>query len=396
MGGSKARRDGGGAAGRELEPESAGEMPESAPQEGVNSDRQPIRDTEPPASLDAPTERKIPAMIPDWATDPGATGPAITYADELSPIDPLDADSDGEEEATSEASEVAPRIWEIARDACEMASGPGENAPPVEEDAPGAGDVARNHLRGLVEALIFVSDRPIRATELAKATAAPLKEIKELLGSMVDEYSGRGIQLGEVAGGWIFRTNPAYAPFVRDLTKQKPVKLTRAQIETLAILAYRQPITRPEIDDIRGVDSGPVLKVLLERELIKILGKKDEPGRPLIYGTTPHFLEFFGLKALRDMPTLREFTELNEDSQRVVERELGEVLASRDPAEGHYESPSLVPESGEVRREFARPPEDALAATDERPTIPLPEDPEDGGVDLDWSTQKGSNDEPAP
>ena len=101
--------------------------------------------------------------------------------------------------------------------------------------------------------------------------------------------------------------------------------MTRAQLETLAIVAYRQPLTRPEIDDIRGVDSGPVLKTLLDRDLIKILGKKDEPGRPLLYGTTPSFLEFFGLKALKDLPNLREFTELSDDSRRVFDREMAEA-----------------------------------------------------------------------
>src|SRR6185436_6507593 len=135
------------------------------------------------------------------------------------------------------------------------------------------------------------------------------------------DFQTRGIQLDEVAGGWIFRTHPIYAPFVRDLTKQRPVRLSRAQIETLAILGYRQPITRPEIDEIRGVDCGPVLKTLLERDLVKILGKKDEPGRPILYGTTQSFLEFFGLKSLKDLPTLKEFTELSEDSRRVVEKE---------------------------------------------------------------------------
>ena len=197
--------------------------------------------------------------------------------------------------------------------------------PPAEEPA-SIGEISREHLKGLLEALIFASDKPIRAADLAKSASAPLKDVKLLLAILKNDYSTRGVQLDEVAGGWIFRTNAAYAPFVRDLTKQKPVKLTRAQIETLAILAYRQPITRPEIDEIRGVDSGPVLKLLLDRDLVKILGKKDEPGRPLLYGTTAQFLEFFGLKSLKELPTLREFTELNEDSRRVVERELGDVL----------------------------------------------------------------------
>jgi segregation and condensation protein B len=184
--------------------------------------------------------------------------------------------------------------------------------------------VSRQHLKGLVEALVFVSDRPVKTAELAKAASAEAKLVKELLAELVAEYRPRGVHLDEVAGGWAFRTSAAYAPFVRDLATQKPVRLTRAQIETLAIVAYRQPITRPETDDIRGVDSGPVLKLLLERDLVRILGRKDEPGRPVLYGTTTAFLELFGLKSLKDLPTLREFTDLNEDSRRVVERELGE------------------------------------------------------------------------
>ena len=192
------------------------------------------------------------------------------------------------------------------------------------------GGVSRQHLKGLLESLVFVSDKPIKAGDLAKAASAPIKEVQELLVELKAEFAHRGVLLDEVAGGWVFRTNAAFSPFVRDLTKQKPVKMSRAQLETLAILAYRQPITRPEIDEIRGVDSGATLKMLLERELVRILGKKDEPGRPLLYGTTPQFLEFFGLKSLKDMPTLKEFTELNEDSLRVVERELGELGEPQD------------------------------------------------------------------
>jgi segregation and condensation protein B len=101
----------------------------------------------------------------------------------------------------------------------------------------------------------------------------------------------------------------------------KPMRLTRAALETLAIVAYRQPITRPEIEDLRGVDSGAVTKALLERKLIRILGKKDEPGRPLLYGTSKEFLELFNLRDLTQLPTLREFQELSEESRRIVEEE---------------------------------------------------------------------------
>ncbi len=207
-----------------------------------------------------------------------------------------------------------------------------DKAEPNQTETPD--DVSRTHLKGLLEALVFASDKPIKSGELAKSAAAHAKLVKELLGELKAEYHERGIQLDEVAGGWVFRTSAAYAPFIRDMTKQKPVRLTRAQVETLAIIAYRQPITRPEVDDIRGVDSGPVLKLLLERDLVRIMGKKDEPGRPLLYGSTNAFLEFFGLRSLKDLPTLSEFTELSEDSRRVVERELGDVLDHTQPSEG--------------------------------------------------------------
>ena len=210
----------------------------------------------------------------------------------------------------------------------------------------------RKHLRGLLEALVFASDSPITPKELGKLASAPQKLVKELLAELQGDYATRGMHLDEVAGGWVFRTSPQYAPFVRDLTKQKPVRLTRAQVETLAIIAYRQPITRPEIEDIRGVDAGAVVKLLLDRDLVRILGKKDEPGRPLIFGTTTNFLTFFGLKSLRDLPTLREFTELTEESREVVERELGDVLP-----EGPQEPATKFGDA-------------SVAAADEDPTSP--------------------------
>ena len=156
------------------------------------------------------------------------------------------------------------------------------------------------------------------------------------------KYRTRGVQLDEIAGGWQFRSAAANAPFVRELLQARPVRLTRAQIETLAIVAYRQPITRPEIDDVRGVDSGSALKVLLDRELIRMLGRKEDVGRPVLYGTSSGFLEFFGLKSLRELPTLREFTELTPESEATLVRELGADEAVPPAAE------TSVPESGDA------------------------------------------------
>ncbi len=191
------------------------------------------------------------------------------------------------------------------------------------------GEITREQLKGLLEALVFASDRPLKTKELAKFAGAQSKLADEVLVELAAEYDVRGIRLEEIAGGWIFRTAGEFAEYVRELTKAKPLRLTRAQVETIAIIAYRQPVTRPEIDDVRGVDSGAVLKTLLERDLARILGKKDEPGRPILYGTGSQFLELFGLKSLGDLPTLREFTELNEESRRVVERELGEAIEDK-------------------------------------------------------------------
>jgi segregation and condensation protein B len=218
----------------------------------------------------------------------------------------------------------------------------------TEDEAAGveqARELSRGHLRGLLESLVFASDKPIKTSELSRLASAPVKQVRELLAELKASYAGRGIVLDEVAGGWLFRTNVQYAPFVRELTSERPVRLTRAQIETLAIVAYRQPITRPEIDDIRGVDSGATLKLLLERDLVRILGKKDEPGRPMLYGTTTHFLELFGLKSLKDLPTLKEFTELTDESRRVAEAELGEVLPEAAAPQGDTIAP---PTPGDV------------------------------------------------
>ncbi len=216
-----------------------------------------------------------------------------------------------------------PTVDMTGDDLADLAAPPRDDA---EAEIEQARALSRAHLTGLVEALIFASDKPIKDREVARLASAPVKQVREVLIELRAFYAERGIVLSEIAGGWLFRTSAQFAPFVRELSAERPVRLTRAQVETLAIIAYRQPVTRPEVDDIRGVDSGATLKLLLERDLVRILGKKDEPGRPLLYGTTTQFLEFFGLKSLKDLPTLKEFTELSDESRRIAEAELGEVL----------------------------------------------------------------------
>ncbi|XXX80010.1 SMC-Scp complex subunit ScpB [Sorangium sp. So ce134] len=245
---------------------------------------------------------------------------------------------------------------------------PGRSATSAHAQAPGLTAVARKHLKGVLEALIFVAERPVPARELARSANAEHRVVRELLAELVAEYDGRGFRLDEVAGGYVFRTSPAFAPFVREVTDQKPVKMSRAQTETLAIVAYRQPITRPEVDEIRGVDSGAALKSLLERDLVRILGKKDEPGRPMLYGTTAQFLEFFGLKALGELPTLREFTELTEESRRAYERELGEEPPETAVATAGQES--FAGAEGSIRTTVASAGEDLPEDVGVSPTAP--------------------------
>jgi segregation and condensation protein B len=129
--------------------------------------------------------------------------------------------------------------------------------------------------------------------------------------------------LQQVSGGYQFRTRTQFSPWVQQLIAGRPVRLSRAQLETLAIIAYRQPITRPEIDDIRGVDSTATLKLLIDRMLIRVLGKREEVGRPILYGTTKEFLDFFSLGDLRELPTLREYSELTAESRKVMTDRLG-------------------------------------------------------------------------
>ena len=154
--------------------------------------------------------------------------------------------------------------------------------------------VSEAHLKSVLESLIFVADKPVSIRHLARTAKSKSKKIRPLLDELIEEYANRGIQLVEVGAGFQFRSAVANAPFVRGFVARKPVRLSRAQLETLAIVSYRQPVTRPEVDEIRGVDSGSSLKVLLDRNLLKVLGRKDEAGRPLLYGTSPDFLDFFG------------------------------------------------------------------------------------------------------
>ena len=168
-------------------------------------------------------------------------------------------------------------------------------------------------LKTIVESLLFVHDQPLTLDRLALLLEEHERsDIRIALDELMQEYGAaeRGIVLAQVAGGYQLRSRPENADYIRRLTKSRGVKFSQSALETLSIIAYRQPVTRAEVEYLRGVDSGGVLKTLLEKKLLRILGKKDVPGKPLIYGTSREFLELFSLKDLNSLPTLKEIQEL--------------------------------------------------------------------------------------
>ena len=184
-------------------------------------------------------------------------------------------------------------------------------------------------LKPIVDALIFASDTPLsiqkirQIMEEVSREQVSARDIREAIEELNNDNKERrrGFYLQEVAGGFQFRTRPNYASWVKKLKKSKPFRLTQSTMETLSIIAYRQPITRAELEKIRGVDSGGIVKNLLERNIIKIMGRKNIPGRPFLLGTTKKFLEIFGLEKLSDMPTLQDFANLDESKLPTIFRE---------------------------------------------------------------------------
>jgi segregation and condensation protein B len=169
-------------------------------------------------------------------------------------------------------------------------------------------------LSKIIEALIFASEMPLSREKLAELLEdIDKKEIDRLLEGLLEEYGERqgGICLQEVAGGFQFRTKSEFAIWIKKLKGVKSF-LTPAAMETLAVIAYRQPVLKSEIDYIRGVDAGGPLKKLLDKKLVRIMGRKDVPGKPIIYGTTKKFLEVFNLRDLSELPTLKELKELED------------------------------------------------------------------------------------
>jgi segregation and condensation protein B len=165
----------------------------------------------------------------------------------------------------------------------------------------------------VAEALLFCAGRSVRPEELVKlCNGLTLQEAREIFEGLIKKYSDSGVRINKVAGGFRMETCEEVAPYLKKFFSKKGIKWTRSLMETLAIIAYFQPITRAEISAKRGgVDPSGSIKTLIERGFVKIVGRKNIPGRPLLYGTTEFFLEYFGLESLKDLPPLEELKRLS-------------------------------------------------------------------------------------
>jgi len=202
---------------------------------------------------------------------------------------------------------------------------------PVEETLLTGDD---GQLRAILEAIVYVTDEPLTLQQMAAALGQPIDKIKVLLDELVAEYARpeHGLTVREVAGGYKMATKAEHHEAVRAFVKKlsPPLKLSLAALETLAVIAYKQPVTAPEIMEIRGVQGVSVLKTLIDRKLIAASGRKNVVGKPILYKTTKDFLVQFGLKDLSELPTLKEFEELGR--MEIVETE-PEPMASAAPIE---------------------------------------------------------------
>ena len=210
-------------------------------------------------------------------------------------------------------------------------------------------------IKNIIESLLFVADEPLTIDRLKKIiSGAESRELREALEELEADYETRqgGFFLKQVAGGYQIRTRPEYMEWIKRLLQPKPLRLSKPALETLAIIAYKQPVIRSDVEHIRGVDCGGVLRVLLERKFIRVLGRKDIPGRPLIYATTKRFLEVFDLKNLKDLPTPKEIEEFGSALSQEMDETDREAQAAEISIENTEETEaSSMPEPSETPAE---------------------------------------------
>ena len=184
-------------------------------------------------------------------------------------------------------------------------------------------------IKNIIESLLFVAEDPLTMDSIKKVLdSTDSNAIRNVLIELSSEYEARkgGFFLREVAGGFQIRTRPEYSQWIRRLLRPNPLRLSNAALETLAIVAYKQPVIRSDIEHLRGVDCGGILRMLLERKLIRVVGRKEIPGRPMIYTTTKKFLELFELKDLKDLPSPKEIEELGDTSSESLAHATPEII----------------------------------------------------------------------
>ena len=214
-----------------------------------------------------------------------------------------------------------------------------------------------SNLKNIIEAALLAAGRPLSLetmqTLFSEIECPEKKELRAVLQELSEDYQGRGIEITEVSSGWRIQVGAACSPWVSRLWDERPARYSRALMETLALIAYRQPITRGEIEDIRGVSvSTNIVKTLMEREWVRVVGQRDVPGKPSLYATTREFLDYFGLKSLDDLPTLAELRDLDEinreldlnDPERVSEAGDAEDDLEQGAQEGTLAEAEATPE----------------------------------------------------
>lgn len=214
----------------------------------------------------------------------------------------------------------------------------------TEQQMSGEVDEQLQHVKGVVESLLFVNERPVMLDQIRNVLdTVSNADIKKVLSELQNDYEDRkcGIMIVEIADGYQMLSNPIYASYLRSFYKTKhKEKLSKPALESMAIIAYKQPVTRSDIEVIRGVNSDGVVTHLLSKDLIKVVGRKDVPGRPFVYGTTKQFLEYFGLKSLNDLPELEEFPKLQPSEENILTENLDEGQQKSDDEQAADGEPS--------------------------------------------------------
>ncbi len=239
-------------------------------------------------------------------------------------------------------------------------------------------------IKNIIEAVLMSAEKPLKVNEIETLFAGdsdmPTRdEIRAALNQLMEDFQDRGFELKQVASGFRIQVRQDYADWVGRLWEEKPARYTRALLETIALIAYRQPITRGEIEEVRGVSvSSNIIKTLMEREWIKVLGHKDVPGKPALYGTTREFLDYFNLKSLDELPTLAEIKDLDK-----IHQELDLDIDNTAAAEGDQAKAGTDSEHGAGEHDDAGPGDETAAGETGAETAAEPDEPAGREADED-------------